>query len=153
MENEVIYEALLSKVQAELEPFGFKRSGKSTLFYRYSHDKKIACGLQMQKSMFNGPEGLSFTFNLLCICVKELKNYSKEHMTIAAIKAGFGDFRVFERIGSLCRGRDHWWNVTDEILSQYSLEDYYTRFIQKDILKTAQHLDIATEIKVKIYSL
>ena len=148
-----MYEALLSMVQGELEHFGFKRSGKSTLFYRYSHDKKIACGLQMQKSMFNGPEGLSFTFNYVCICTKELRGYSKEHMTLEAVKAGLGDFRVFERIGSLCRGRDHWWNITEEILKQCSLEDYYHRFLQKDILKTAHHLDIATEIKVKIYLL
>lgn len=153
MENEVIYETLLSKVQAELEPFGFKRSGKSTLFYRYSHDKKIACGLQMQKSMFNGPEELSFTFNYVCICTKDLRGYSKEHMTLKTVKAGLGDFRIFERIGSLCRGRDHWWRITEEILIQYSLEDYYRRFIQRDILKTAQHLDIAAEIKAKLYPL
>ena len=41
MDSAVIYEAILSKVQADLLNYGYTRSGKSTLFYRYSADKKI----------------------------------------------------------------------------------------------------------------
>lgn len=41
MDSAVIYEAFLSKVQADLLNYGYTRSGKSTLFYRYSADKKV----------------------------------------------------------------------------------------------------------------
>ncbi len=151
MENVKIYESILSNVATELTHFGFQRSGKSTLFYRYSYDKKIACALQMQKSMFNGPEGLSFTFNLSCVCVKEWKYPAKEKLTLAMIKASFQDYRLYDRIGTLCRGKDHWWHITEETLKNYSLEEYYDRFIRKDILHTAHHLDVRAESKAKVY--
>ncbi len=151
MENAEIYESILSKIATELAHFGFQRSGKSALFYRYSHDKRIACALQMQKSMFNGPEGLSFTFNFVCVCVKELRNYSKGQLTLAAVKTALGDFRIFERIGPLCRGKDYWWSITDDILKNISPDEYYDRFLKKDILQTVQHLDIRAEIKAKMY--
>ena len=41
MDSAVIYEAILSNVQADLLNYGYTRSGKSTLFYRYSADKKV----------------------------------------------------------------------------------------------------------------
>ena len=48
MDSAVIYEAILSKVQADLLNYGYTRSGKSTLFNRYSADKKVGCCIEMQ---------------------------------------------------------------------------------------------------------
>lgn len=41
MDSSTIYEYILSRVQADLTPYGYSRSGKSALFYRYSADKKL----------------------------------------------------------------------------------------------------------------
>ena len=51
MDINVIYEYLLSKISEDLSAYGYKRSGKSTLFYRYSADKKVGCAFEMQKSL------------------------------------------------------------------------------------------------------
>lgn len=59
-----IYEYVLSRITEDLLPYGYKRSGKGTLFYKYSADKKVACAFEMQKSVFNSADDYSFTFNL-----------------------------------------------------------------------------------------
>ena len=61
MDSAVIYESVLSNVQADLLKYGYARSGKSALFYRYSADKKVGCCIEMQKSMFNFPDNYSFS--------------------------------------------------------------------------------------------
>lgn len=87
MDSAVIYEAFLSKVQADLLNYGYTRSGKSTLFYRYSADKKVGCCIEMQKSMFNLPDDYSFTFNFLCVGSYELNGYHDRRLTVSALKA------------------------------------------------------------------
>lgn len=46
MDSAVIYESVLSNVQADLLEYGYARSGKSALFYRYSADKKVGCCIE-----------------------------------------------------------------------------------------------------------
>ena len=152
MNNIEIYDYILSRVQAELLVFGYSRSGKSGLFYRYSADKKVGCVIEMQKSAFNYPGSYSFTFNLGCIALYNLRGYNKEKLTLSTLKLALTFQAGVERIGILCRGTDYWWDITDEIMKEYSLEEYYDRFIQDDIKKCAAHLDELAAKKEEVYS-
>ena len=44
-----VYEYILSRISEDLTPYGYQRSGKSALFYRYSIDKKIGCAFEIVK--------------------------------------------------------------------------------------------------------
>jgi len=147
MDSTKIYEYILSRMNDDLAPFGYCRSGKSTLFYRYSLDKKVACCIELQKSMFNSPESYSFTFNLLCVGIYDLDGYFNDKLTISAVKKCFQNPFITERIGILCYGRDYWWKITDDILQKYTVEDYYSRFIHNDIEKAVYHLKELSEMK------
>ncbi len=136
MEHTEIYEYILSRTEADLAAFGYKRSGKGSLFYRYSADKTVACGIEMQKSMYNYPGSYSFTFNLTCVGLCDLPGYEKKTLTLAQLKLRLRGFHA-ERIGMLFRGRDYWWNVTEETLRDCSLAEYYDKCIREDIEKSA----------------
>ena len=101
MDSAVIYESVLSNVQADLLEYGYARSGKSALFYRYSADKKVGCCIEMQKSMFNFPDNYSFTFNLLCVGLYELDEYYNHKLTVSALKACIHNPFISERIDKL----------------------------------------------------
>lgn len=141
MDISSIYEYILSRIGEDLATYGYKRSGKSTLFYRYSADKKIGCALEMQKSMFNSPDDYSFTFNLGCIALYNLNGYYKDKLTLETVKLALTFPAGFQRLGNLSRGCDYWWNITDEILSNFSIEEYYNCFLHPDIIKGAEYLD------------
>ena len=108
MDSAVIYESVLSNVQADLLEYGYARSGKSALFYRYSADKKVGCCIEMQKSMFNFPDNYSFTFNLLCVGLYELDEYYNHKLTVSALKACIHNPFISERIGIIYHNRDYW---------------------------------------------
>ena len=152
MDSTVIYEYLLSRIQEDLANYGYSRSGKSGLFYRYSADKKVGCVIEMQKSMLNSPESYSFTFNLLCVGLYDLDDYFNDRLTISAIRTCLQNPFITERIGILCRGRDYWWEITDDILSEHSMQAYYDRFILNDIQKSAVYLDEQAEKKESVYT-
>ena len=152
MDSTVIYEYLLSRIQEDLANYGYSRSGKSGLFYRYSADKKVGCVIEMQKSMLNSPESYSFTFNLLCVGLYDLDDYFNDRLTISAIRTCLQNPFMTERIGILCRGRDYWWEITDDILSEHSMQAYYDRFILDDIQKSAVYLDEQAEKKESVYT-
>ena len=152
MDSTVIYEYLLSRIQEDLANYGYSRSGKSGLFYRYSADKKVGCVIEMQKSMLNSPESYSFTFNLLCVGLYDLDDYFNDRLTISAIRTCLQNPFITERIGVLCRGRDYWWEITDDILSEHSMQAYYDRFILDDIQKSAVYLDEQAEKKESVYT-
>ena len=152
MDSTVIYEYLLSRIQEDLANYGYRRSGKSGLFYRYSADKKVGCVIEMQKSMLNSPESYSFTFNLLCVGLYDLDDYFNDRLTISAIRTCLQNPFITERIGILCRGRDYWWEITDDILSEHSMQAYYDRFILNDIQKSAVYLDEQAEKKESVYT-
>ena len=141
MDINVIYEYILSRIAEDLASYGYKRSGKSTLFYRYSADKKVGCVFEMQKSMFNLPDDYSFTFNLGCIALYNLNGYYKDKLTLETAKLALRYDAGCMRLGHLSRGNDYWWNITDEILSDFSIEEYYNRFLHSDIIKGAEYLD------------
>ena len=152
MDSTVIYEYLLSRIQEDLANYGYSRSGKSGLFYRYSADKKVGCVIEMQKSMLNSPESYSFTFNLLCVGLYDLDDYFNDRLTISAIRTCLQNPFITERIGILCRGRDYWWEITDDILSEHSMQAYYDRFILNDIQKSAVYLDEQAGKKESVYT-
>ena len=152
MDSTVIYEYLLSRIQEDLANYGYSRSGKSGLFYRYSADKKVGCVIEMQKSMLNSPESYSFTFNLLCVGLYDLDDYFNDRLTISAIRTCLQNPFITERIGVLCRGRDYWWEITDDILSEHSMQAYYDRFILDDIQKSAVYLDEQAGKKESVYT-
>ena len=152
MDSTVIYEYLLSRIQEDLANYGYSRSGKSGLFYRYSADKKVGCVIEMQKSMLNSPESYSFTFNLLCVGLYDLDDYFNDRLTISAIRTCLQNPFITERIGILCRGRDYWWEITDDILSEHSMQAYYDRFILNDIQKSAIYLDEQAGKKESVYT-
>ena len=151
MDINVIYEYLLSKISEDLSAYGYKRSGKSTLFYRYSADKKVGCAFEMQKSMFNSPDDYSFTFNLGCIALHNLNGYYKDKLTLETVKLALTFQAGFERLGHLSRGHDYWWNITDEILSDFPTEEYYNRFLHPDIIKGAEYLNEQARKKESVY--
>ena len=151
MDNE-IYEYILSRVGEDLKPYGYKRSGKGTLFYCYSADRKVGCAIEMQKSIFNTPESHSFTFNFVCVALYDLPNYSKEKLTLDAIKIALANPYIGgERIGILCRGTDYWWEFTGDKPKKLKIEKYYNRFIHNDIVNTACYLKEVAEKKEQIY--
>ena len=152
MDSSVIYEYLLSRIQEDLANYGYSRSGKSGLFYRYSADKKVGCVIEMQKSMLNSPESYSFTFNLLCVGLYDLDDYFNDRLTISAIRTCLQNPFITERIGVLCRGRDYWWEITDDVLNEYNLKEFYDNFIQNDIRKSILYLDELAIKKSKKYS-
>ena len=151
MDSAVIYESVLSNVQADLLEYGYARSGKSALFYRYSADKKVGCCIEMQKSMFNFPDNYSFTFNLLCVGLYELDEYYNHKLTVSALKTCLHNPFISERIGIICRGRDYWWRITSDILKNCDPEEYYDRCIKNDIKACAIYLDKLAEKKQMKY--
>ena len=152
MDITVIYEYILSRIQEDLANYGYSRSGKSGLFYRYSADKKVGCAFEMQKSMFNLPDDYSFTFNLGCIALYNLNGYDKDKLTLKTVKLALTFQAGFQRLGHLCRGNDYWWNITNEILSYFSIEEYYNRFLHADIIKGAEYLDEQARKKESVYT-
>lgn len=148
-----IYDYILFKINEDLTPYGFKRSGKSALFYRYSSDKKVGCAIAMQKSMFNSPESYSFTFNLGCVALHDLSDYYDEKLTLAVIKQAINNYFIGGmRLGHLCRGHDYWWEIDDEILQNITLEEYYSTFLHPDIIKGADILDEQMCKKERVYN-
>lgn len=151
MDSMSIYEYILSRIAEDLLPYGYKRSGKGKLFYRYSADKKVACAFEMQKSMFNFPDDYSFTFNLGCIALYNLNGYYKDKLTLETAKLALRHEAGCMRLGHLSRGYDYWWNVTDEILKDFSIGEYYNRFLQPDIVKAAEYLNEQARKKESVY--
>lgn len=151
MQNRIFYEHILSKVTDQLEDFGYSRSGKSALFYRYSDDKTVASAIEMQKSILNSEHSFSFTFNLLCIGLYDLEDFFNDKLTVSAIKGNLKSPFLAERIGNICRGSDYWWTIDDEHTNEYTPEKYYDVFIREDIKKAALHLDDLFVKKEKKY--
>ena len=151
MDINVVYEYILSRITEDLLAYGYKRSGKSTLFYRYLSDKKVGCAFEMQKSTFNSPDDYSFTFNLGCIALYNLNGYYKDKLTLDTLKLALTFQAGFQRLGHLSRGHDYWWRITDEILSNYSIEEYYDRFLHCDVIKGAEYLDEQARQKESVY--
>ena len=144
MNSTDVYDYILSRVNEDLISYGYKRSGKGKLFYRYSADRKIACGIDMQKKIFNSPEGyyFSFTFDISCIALYELPDFYGEKLTLGQLKLALEDTGFFsERLGFMCRGGDYWWEITDETLRYTTIEEYYNCFLHDDIIKCARYLD------------
>ena len=54
-------------------------------------------------------------------------------------------------MGHLSRGHDYWWNITDEILNVFSIEEYYNRFLHADIIKGAEYLNEQARKKESVY--
>ena len=152
MDITAIYEYILSRIQEDLANYGYSRSGKSGLFYRYSADKKVGCAFEMQKSMFNLTDDYSFTFNLGCIALYNLNGYYKDKLTLETVKLALTFQAGVQRLGHLSRGCDYWWNITDEILNNYSIEEYYNRFLQPDIIKGAEYLSEQARKKESVYT-
>ncbi len=146
-----ICEYVLSRVYDDLASYGYKRSGKGKLFYRYTAGGKVGCAVEMKKSMFNSSESFSFTFNISCVALYELKGYAKEKLTLEALKRTAGNSFGGMRIGSLCRGGDYWWEITADIANEYPMEEYYNRFVRNDIEKAACYLEELACKKEQVY--
>ena len=144
MDSTEIYGYILSRVEADLSPCGYSRSGKGALFYRFTADKRVGCAVELQRSLFNSPESYSFTFNLLCVGLRDPDDYYGEKLTVSALRACMKNPYVAERIGPLCR-------ITEEFVAEYGLKGYYDRFIQGDMKKCAAYLDGLAAGKEKRY--
>ena len=147
-----IYDYILTRISEDLLLYGYKRSGKGVLFYRYSADKKVGCAIEMQKSTFNSPEGYSFTFNLGCVALYDLNDYYEEKLTLKTLKYAAYTPAGVQRLGHLTRGRDYWWEITDEILNDFSIEEYYDRFLRQDIIRGAEYLNEQARKKESVYA-
>lgn len=139
------YEYILSNIQKRLEKEGYKRSGKSGVFYRYHADKQIACVFGLQKSTLNSSEMLNFTFNLGCITLDEIldadPNFWDSALTLAVLKQALRSVFLTERIGNICRGYDAWYDISEYGLMERCVAQYYTDIIEPDIEKSILHLN------------
>ena len=147
-----IYEYILSRIAEDLLRYGYKRSGKSSLFYRYSADKKVGCAFEMQKSMFNSPDNYSFTFNLGCIALYNLNWYHKDNLTLETLKLSLLIPSGGKRLGQLSRGYDYWWSIDQKTLKKCKIEKYYDQFLQPDIVKGAEYLNEQASKKESVYN-
>ncbi len=107
--------------------------------------------IEMQKSMFNSSESFSFAFNLGCIALYELSGCNKDKLTLELLKRAMRNPYGGIRIGQLCRGGDYWWEISDEIRKTYTIEEYYNRFIQKDMDNAACYLVELAAKKESVY--
>lgn len=138
MDKGEIYKSMLSYIEHDLLLLSYRRSGKGILFYRYGPDKQVACGIEMQKSLFSSDDRCVFTFNSTCIAIYHVSPRPKQ-LTLAHIKAGLR--RSFERTGPSYPDAHGWWEITEEYLQEYGLEGYYDRFMRKDILDLGMRLN------------
>ena len=81
-----------------------------------------------------------------------MDDYFNDRLTISAIRTCLQNPFITERIGVLCRGRDYWWEITDDVLNEYNLKEFYDNFIQNDIRKSILYLDELAIKKSKKYS-
>ena len=137
VKNTEIYTYILSRIEEDVLAMGFRRSGKGVLFYRYSADKQIASGIEMQKSAYSSEDHCVFTFNITCIAAHHVSPRPKQ-LTLAHIKVALRT--KFERIGPAWSAGKGWWEITGEYLEEYGLEGYYDRFVRKEILKCGRYL-------------
>ena len=148
------YEYVLSHMQKRLEQEGYKRSGKSGVFYRYHADRRVACILGMQKSMDNFSGISAFTFNVGCITIDEIIDAYSEFwewkLNLSVLKQALRS-SLSERIGFICRGYDAWYDVSELELCGTSIEDYYSGIIEPDIEKTIVHIEQVLKNKLKKY--
>lgn len=106
---------------------------------------------RMAQSKWNKtPEETASLFNLVCVSVHCFSPQPKT-LTLKHLKSSFC-YPHNERIGSVCRGRDHWWKITEEYLAEYGLNGYYERFIQADILKSGAYLNEKAKSKESLVS-
>ena len=150
MDSKAVYDHVLSRVEEDLKHYGYKRSGKGRLFYRYSADGKVGCAVEMQKSAYSSGDNHRFTFNIGCVAIYELSGYGKEKLTTEVLKAVLRSTRM-ERLGGVSRGFDYWWEFSNDILDRFSAEEYYDRFLHGDIEKCANHLDEVSRKKEHVY--
>ncbi len=151
MDRALIYGYILSRVNEDLVKYGYKRSGKSKLFYRYFEDGKITCAVEMEKSAFNTEDCCRFTFNAGCIALYNLSGYPKNKLTLETVKLALTTQAGVIRIGHLTDRGDYWWEIDEEILNHVSLEEYYNRYLHDDIIKCACYLDELALKKAWVY--
>ncbi len=150
MDSKEVYDHVLSRVEEDLKHYGYKRSGKGRLFYRYSADGKVGCAFEMQRSAYNTTDSQSFTFNIVCVALYELSGYNKTKLTAEPIKLMLKSTSA-ERLGGISRGYDYWWEFSGKILESFPIEDYYDRFLHADIVKCADYLDELSRKKERVY--
>lgn len=93
-----MFDFLVEKIENMLISEGFKRSGKSLLFYRYNEDKTRASAINIQKSRDNTSDCISFSFNHVTVSAKDP---ASDTVTLEAIRkrmtSGFAYFNhIFE---------------------------------------------------------
>ena len=150
MDSKAVYDHVLSRVEEDLKHYGYKRSGKGRLFYRYSAYGKVGCVFEMQRSAYNTTDSQSFTFNVGCVALYELSGYYKAKLTAEPLKLILKSPSA-ERLGGISRGYDYWWEFSDKILESFPIEEYYDRFLHADIIKCAGYLDDLSRKKERIY--
>ncbi|MBR6645573.1 MAG: hypothetical protein IKL21_07425 [Clostridia bacterium] len=72
-------------------------------------------------------------------------------MTLEAVRFALHP-ELSVRLGHLSRGCDYWWNITDEILKDFPIEEYYNRFLHSDIIKGAEYLNEQAFKKESVYT-
>lgn len=149
MDVKSIYEYFLTRISEDASPDGYKRCGKS--FYRLSAEGKVGCAIEMQRSSNNTVGSCSFTFNLACVALYELRGYGKKTLTREALRLALRSPDTFIRIGHVSRRRDYWWEITEDIMAIYTPSEYYERFIRQDIEKAVLWLRGSAERKKRIY--
>lgn len=93
-----MFDFLAEKIENKLISEGFKRSGKTLLFYRYNEDKTCASAINIQKSRDNTSDCISFSFNHVVVTAKDLDSQT---VTLEAVRkrmaSGFAYFNhMFE---------------------------------------------------------
>lgn len=73
------YDSIVNLTEQYLEQYGFKRSGTTSVFYRYNDDKTKGWIIGFRKSLANASDWCRFVIKFGCLGTKDLSGYGISH--------------------------------------------------------------------------
>lgn len=135
------FEKVMTAIGEALAVFDYRRSGN--LFYRYYEGKKIACAIEVQRSMWNSAESCSFTMNVACITVNDLQIFPRDRLTVKDIRKAFYIPKLCQRAGVICYGYDAWYELS--LKNQMGTDAYIQQYILPSLAKIQYYLNALLE--------
>lgn len=144
-----MYDYILDEMAVQLSDYGFKRSGKGLLFYQYYENKKIVCGIKMQKSMDNCRGYHKFTFNIMCSSLRWEKDVVKQ-ITLKHLQ-NYDYGVLYDRIGCVVGPGDKWYLITSNILCGNDEKWFYDKYLRQDIAAAGKFMNDFVKEEIDFY--